>query len=215
MWAMSCATVVIRSRYGCRMRPLPPLPSAAVPVTEAELAKIAVGGPPAKLSSPIEIHDYDPRWPAQFDAAQARIRSALGGQVVELAHVGSTSVPGLAAKDLIDIDLIVADPSDEASYRGAIEEIGYELRVREPDWYEHRMFRGFDPNVNLHVFGPDCEEHARLIIFRDWLRSHPADRDLYAATKREIAGRDLTFVAEYSAAKSVVISDILRRAGLR
>jgi GrpB-like predicted nucleotidyltransferase (UPF0157 family) len=197
------------------MRALPPLPTAAVPATADELAKITVNGPPAQLRERVRILDYDPAWPAMFDVAATRIRAALGERVLALEHVGSTSVPGLAAKPLIDIDLIVADSSDEADYLATLEGIGFELRIREPHWYEHRMFRGFDPDVNLHVFGTDCDEHARHVIFRDWLRTHPDDRDLYASAKRAIATRDLTYLAEYTDAKSTVIVDILQRAGLR
>jgi GrpB-like predicted nucleotidyltransferase (UPF0157 family) len=194
---------------------LPPLPSAAIPVTEDELAKVTVGGPPPKLTKPIKICEYDAGWPIAFEREAARIRTVLGDRVLALEHVGSTSVPGLAAKDLIDIDLIVADSSDEAAYVTDLEAAGYELRIREPDWYEHRCFRGFDPDVNLHVFGPDCDEHARHLIFRNWLRDHPDDRDRYASRKREIAQRQLTYIAEYSDAKSDVIVEILTRAGLR
>jgi GrpB-like predicted nucleotidyltransferase (UPF0157 family) len=197
------------------MRSLPPLPQADIPLTEEELAKVTVGGRPAKLTAPIEIRDYQSSWPAMFDLAAARIRAALGDRVIALEHVGSTSVPGLAAKPLIDVDVIVADSSDEQSFVPALEAIGYGLRIREPHWFEHRMLRGFDPDVNLHVFGPDCDEHARHIIFRDWLRSHPEDRDLYAACKRGMAEQDLTFLAEYTDGKSAVILGILRRAGLR
>ena len=108
---------------------------------------------------------------------------------MELDHVGSTSVPGLAAKPLIDIDLVVADTTDESAYVPKLEAIGYVLRVREPDWFEHRMLRGHDPPVNLHVFPPGCEEVERMLVFRDHLRSNAEDRELYERTKRELAAR--------------------------
>jgi GrpB-like predicted nucleotidyltransferase (UPF0157 family) len=98
-------------------------------------------------------------------------------------------VPGLAAKNRLDIDLIVADPADEPSYVPALEPAGYVLRTRDPDWYEHRCLWTHDHGVNLHVSGPDCDEHLRHLIFRDWLRDHPDDRDRYAAEKRQIAVR--------------------------
>lgn len=196
------------------MPSLPPLPEAATPITEAELAKLTVGGPPTQLTDKIQIHEYDPSWPALYEWQSQRIRAALGPVALVIEHVGSTAVSGLPAKFLIDIDVIVADLADESTYVPALKEAGYILRVREPDWYEHRCFKSYDPEVNLHVFSPGCDEHARHLILRDWLRTHPADRDLYAARKREIAQGDLTYMAQYSDAKTDVIIDILRRAGL-
>ncbi|HKE67365.1 MAG TPA: GrpB family protein [Micromonosporaceae bacterium] len=194
---------------------LPPLPTAVTPTTEEELTALTVGGPPTRLTGPIPIHEYDPAWPAMYGREEARVREALGPLALAIEHVGSTAVPGLAAKFLIDVDLIVTDPTDEDAYVPALEAVGYALRVREPDWYEHRCFKRYDPEVNLHVFGPDCDEHLRHLIFRDWLRSHPEDRARYEAAKRRIAARPLTFMAEYADQKSAVIVDILRRAGLR
>jgi GrpB-like predicted nucleotidyltransferase (UPF0157 family) len=198
--------------YGIRMR-VPPLPAPSPPVTEEDLVKRTVG-PPTRLTGPIPIHDYDPAWPALYAAEESRIRAALGPLALAVEHVGSTAVPGLAAKFLIDIDLIVADPTDEDAYAPALVAAGHMLRVREPDWYEHRLFKGSQPDVNLHVFGPDCDEHLRHLIFRDWLRTRPDDRDRYAAEKRRIARQNLTFMAQYADQKSPVIVEILRRAGL-
>jgi GrpB-like predicted nucleotidyltransferase (UPF0157 family) len=181
-------------------------------LTDEYLAAVTVG-PPLPYSGTIVIADYDPSWPAQYAREEARIRAALGDVALAVEHVGSTSVPGLPAKPILDIDLIVPDSTDEAAYVPALEAAGYVLRIREPDWYEHRMFKGADPNVNLHVFGPDCEEHERHLRFRDRLRAHPADRDRYAATKRELAARDWPNVGHYSEAKSEVILEILRAAG--
>lgn len=171
-------------------------------------------GAPNRLTGPVVIHDYDPSWPLLYEREQERIRAALGPLALAVEHVGSTSVPGLAAKFLIDVDLIVADPTDEDAYVPALVAAGYVLRVREPDWYEHRLLKGFAPEVNLHVFGPDCDEHLRHLIFRDWLRSHPEDRDRYAAEKRRIAALPLEFMAQYADQKTDVVVDILRRAGL-
>jgi GrpB-like predicted nucleotidyltransferase (UPF0157 family) len=93
-----------------------------------------------------------------------------------------------------------------------LEAIGYVLRVREPEWYEHRMLRGYDPPVNLHVFNPGCEELDRTLRFRDWMRTHPEDRDLYARTKRELAAKEWKYVQNYADAKTEVIKEILGRA---
>jgi GrpB-like predicted nucleotidyltransferase (UPF0157 family) len=121
-------------------------------------------------------------------------------------------VPGLAAKPLIDINLVVSDTTDEAAYVPQLEAVGYSLRVREPDWYEHRLLRGFDPPVNLHVFPPGCEEVERTLVFRDWLLANGADRELYARTKRELAQKDWKYVQNYADAKTAVIQEILGRA---
>jgi GrpB-like predicted nucleotidyltransferase (UPF0157 family) len=141
-----------------------------------------VNGPPPPET--VEIVAYNPEWPRRFQSLAAEIRTALGSAIVDIEHVGSTSVSGLAAKDVIDIDLIVADPRDEQRYVPALAAIGYILTVREPSWHQHRCLRLADPRVNLHVFGPDCPETIRHRMFRDWLRAHPEDRERYEDAKR-------------------------------
>src|SRR6266542_172051 len=162
-----------------------------------ELRKAFVGEP-SPLQAPIEIRDYDPAWSRLYEREAARIRSTLGDQVVRLEHAGSTSVPGLPAKPVIDIVLEVPDSSDESAYVPDLEGAGYVLRIREPDWFEHRVFKGADTNLNLHVFSAGCLETDRMVLFRDWLRSNEADRDLYARTKRELASRDWKYTQQYA-----------------
>jgi len=134
---------------------------------------------------------------------------------VRLEHVGSTSVPGLAAKPLIDLLLVVENTADEAAYVPALEAAGYALHIREPDWYEHRLFKGPDTDSNLHLFSAGCPEIDRMLLFRDWLRAHPDDRQRYERTKRELAHRDWTYVQHYADAKTVVVEEIIRRAQSR
>jgi GrpB-like predicted nucleotidyltransferase (UPF0157 family) len=122
-------------------------------------------------------------------------------------------VPGLAAKPIIDIVLVVADTTDERAYVPALEAAGYALRIREPDWYEHRMFRERETNVNLHVFSRGCEEIEKMLVFRDWLRENAADRELYERTKRELAQQKWEYGQNYADAKSAVVAEILARAG--
>ena len=155
------------------------------------------------------LAEYDPAWPALFEREATRIRSALGDRVRLLEHAGSTSVPGLAAKPIIDIVLAVPDSSDEAAYVPELEAAGYVLRIREPDWFEHRLFKGPDTNVNVHVFTDDCVEIDRMLAFRDWLRTHDDDRLLYERTKRELAARDWKYVQHYADAKSEVVAEII------
>jgi GrpB-like predicted nucleotidyltransferase (UPF0157 family) len=175
------------------------------------LAKIVVGDL-QQVSGPIEIVDYDPAWPAQYLRQAHRIRRVLGGQVVRLEHAGSTSVPGLPAKPIIDMVLEVPNSADEQAYAPALEAAGYVLRIREPDWFEHRVFKGLHFRVNLHTFSAGCLETDRMLLFRDWLRVNAADRDLYAATKRELARRDWTYIQQYADAKTDVVTAILARA---
>jgi GrpB-like predicted nucleotidyltransferase (UPF0157 family) len=180
-------------------------------MSDDQLEAVTVGDLPPKYQE-IVVADYDPIWPHWFESAAFRIREALGDQALEIHHVGSTSVRGLPAKPLIDIDLVVTDTTDEASYVPLLEAIGYELRVREPDWYEHRLLRGFDPPVNLHAFPQGCEEVDQMLLLRDWLRTHDDDRQLYARTKRELAAKEWKYVQNYADAKSEVVQEILARA---
>lgn len=163
-------------------------------------------------AGPIVIAEYDPRWPALFHREAGRIRAALGERAIVIEHTGSTSIPGLAAKPTIDILVVVASSADEESYAPALESAGYVLRIREADWHEHRMFKGPDTSVNVHVLSSGCPEIDRILLFRDWLRANRADRELYAQTKRELAGNDWTYVQQYADAKTAVIEEIIARA---
>jgi GrpB-like predicted nucleotidyltransferase (UPF0157 family) len=163
----------------------------------------------------IEMTGPDPAWPRQYEVLAARIRDALGWRVLQLDHVGSTAVPGLAAKPIIDIDLTVADPGREGDYVPALEAAGFRLTIREPWWHGHRMLRAADPPCNLHVFGFDSPELVKHRIFRDWLRGNPGERDRYAAAKREAASRANAggeHVMQYNARKQQVIREIYHRA---
>jgi GrpB-like predicted nucleotidyltransferase (UPF0157 family) len=194
---------------------LPPLPAPSAPLTPEQMARRVVGDRPAEVTQPIVISPYDPGWPVRYRRERARILAALGERAVAVEHVGSTAVPGLAAKDRVDIDLIVADPADEDAYVPDLAQAGYTLRTREPHWYQHRALWTGDHDVTLHVFGPDCDEFRRHLIFRDWLCVHPDDRDRYAARKYEAAAEHPWSMARYVGAKAPVIIEILRRAGLQ
>ena len=94
----------------------------------------------------------------------------------------------------------------------ALEAEGYALRIREPEWYEHRVLKKTEPKVNLHVFPAGCEEIDRMLAFRDHLRTNEADRKLYARTKRELAAKEWKYVQNYADAKSEIVQEILQRA---
>ncbi len=182
------------------------------PMTEEQIRRSAVGLTQKQLSGKVVLVGYDPAWPRLFVRESERICSALGRNALAIEHVGSTSVQGLAAKPIIDILLVVADSADESFYAPALEEAGYILGIREPEWHEHRMFKGPDTNINLHVFSQGDEEIERMLIFRDWLRENSTDRDIYLATKRELAQQSWKYVQNYADAKSKVVESIIAKA---
>jgi GrpB-like predicted nucleotidyltransferase (UPF0157 family) len=185
------------------------------PRTQAEIQAIAVDII-KPLTGPIPFVEYDPHWPALFAREEARIRALLGNRILRLEHTGSTSVPGLAAKPIIDMTMIVADVLDEPAWVPDLEAAGYRLVIREhePEWYDHRVLKGPDTNVNLHVFSEGCRELDRMVGFRDWLRTHDDDRALYEATKRDLLKREWKFVQNYADAKGEVVEQIAARAGI-
>jgi len=168
--------------------------------------------PRAVHNRPIFLAEPDPAWALQFTRARSRIQAALGDRAVDVEHVGSTSIPGLPAKPILDILLVVDDSADESSYVPDLTGIGYRLRIREPHWQEHRLFRRDEPDTNLHVFGSGAVEVDRLLLFRDWLRGHADDRDRYADAKRTLAAQPWEYVQDYADAKSTVVEEILTRA---
>ena len=167
---------------------------------------------PETLNGPVVLADYDPDWPAWYATLARRARAALGERVVALHHAGSTSVPGLAAKPLIDMLLEVADSADEAAYVQALEAAGFVLRIRESDWFEHRLLKSAAPPANLHVYTAGEEEVRRMLAFRDHLRRDSADRALYEGTKRRLAARTWKKTQDYADAKGEVIAEIMSRA---
>jgi GrpB-like predicted nucleotidyltransferase (UPF0157 family) len=178
-------------------------------VSRDDAIRAAYVGDPPVHDAPITLAGYDPGWPQRFEREAARIRGALGERVLLLEHVGSTSVPDLCAKPIVDIVLAVADSADEPAYVPALTAAGYDLRIREPDWHEHRMLKGGGEDVNLHVFTSDSPEIDRMLAFRDRLRTDTAARDRYAAAKRELASRSWRYVQHYADAKSDVVEEIL------
>lgn len=167
-----------------------------------------VSGKPRQLN--IEVDSYNPEWPRIFTREKSRIISALGDVALNVVHIGSTAVPGLSAKPVIDIDLIVARPGDEHRYIPPLTSLGYIHTVREPSWYEHRMLYLDDPEVNLHVFPPSCPEHLRHLLFRDWLIRHPEDVIAYEASKLQ-AKNGVTTMMDYNQKKSATVRNIYHK----
>ncbi|MDN6665104.1 MAG: GrpB family protein, partial [Tetragenococcus koreensis] len=151
--------------------------------TDGEYLQKVTVGKRTPHNVPIELVNYDPNWVNLFEREAKRIKTILGNKVLQLEHVGSTSIPDLCAKPIIDILLVVTDSSDELSYVPALESVGYVLRIQEPEWHEHRLFKGPDTDVNLHVFSKGASEIDKMLRFRDWLRTNRDDREKYAKVK--------------------------------
>jgi GrpB-like predicted nucleotidyltransferase (UPF0157 family) len=179
--------------------------------TEEEMRAAHIGTM-REHNAPIQLIEYRDEWPALFVREADRIRATLGDRVLMLEHVGSTSVPGLAAKPIIDMILAVADSADEPAYVPAMESAGYMLHIREPEWHQHRLFKGPDTNINLHVYSFGCPEIDKMLMFRDWLRSNDADRELYERIKRDLAKQTWKYVQNYADAKTTVVEEIVARA---
>jgi GrpB-like predicted nucleotidyltransferase (UPF0157 family) len=170
---------------------------------DAYLDQVLVGGRERRR---IAIVDYDPAWPARFELERDRVRRALGPVALRIEHIGSTAVPGLGAKPIVDLLVVVEDPDDDATLVPPVEAAGYELRVREP---AHRMFRTPERDVHVHFWRngtPDVERHLR---FRDRLRESAEDRRAYEQLKRELASREWADMNHYADAKGELIDAIL------
>src|SRR5271166_350586 len=179
--------------------------------TEEEIQAARIGG--MRLhNAPIQLVAYSAEWPVLFVREADRVRATLGSRALMLEHVGSTSVPGLAAKPIVDMILAVVDSADEPAYVPAMESAGYVLHIREPEWHQHRLFKGPDTDINLHVYSFGCPEIDKMLMFRDWLRSNDADRELYERTKRELAKQTWKHVQNYADAKTSVVGEIVARA---
>jgi GrpB-like predicted nucleotidyltransferase (UPF0157 family) len=179
-----------------------------ISATEAQILGATVGER-VPLNKTIELAPYNPQWPRRYATLEGQIREALGATVLKIEHVGSTSIPGLCAKPVIDVVLAVPDSADEGSYVPPLQRAGYVLRIREPDWFEHRMLKSA---VIDGKFSRACTEIGRMLAFRDWLRRNDDDRKLYERTKQELAARSWKYMQNYADAKSEVVGKILKRA---
>ena len=179
------------------------------PERDGYLDAVLIGG---REPVTVVVQDPDPQWPVRFAAVRDLLVSSLGERALAVDHVGSTAVPGLAAKPIIDVQVTVADVEDEAAYAPALERAGLVLRVREPG---HRMFRTPQRDVHVHVHAPGDPVLAERLDLRDRLRRSPEDRALYEATKRALAGREWPDMDVYADAKSEVIAEILARVSRR
>ncbi|CAN5325505.1 GrpB family protein [soil metagenome] len=175
-------------------------------------ATVSAGGEPLEPPRRIEVLDPDPSWPERFRAEAARIAEALGPVAARIEHIGSTSVPGLAAKPVLDVQISVRSFLPMEPYREPLERLGYVHRA--DDEPEHRFFR-LDVegvrSVNIHVCEVGSEWERRHITFRDHLRTHPEDAARYAELKRRLARRFPFDVLSYADAKTPFIEAIKGR----
>ena len=177
-----------------------------------EIAAARVRPVRSGLRKRIAVTAPDPRWDEWVLELRATVRASLGDRVVDLEHVGSTAVPGLWAKPVIDLDLVVEDSSDEPAYVPALEIVGFELVIREPAWEQHRMLRHEAPRANLHVFSVGAVEPQRHRAFRDWLIAHSGDRERYGRLKRSLVDEQTCdTVADYNNRKAALIYEIYER----
>ena len=174
---------------------------------DAYLDQVLIGG---REPASITITSYDPAWPLRFAELRQRVELALPGTALSVEHIGSTSVPGLAAKPIVDVLLTVASVDDEDADAGALLAAGFVWRVREPG---HRLFRTPERDMHLHVYEPGDQAVQDYLDLRDWLRESESDRSLYAATKRELAQHELREVPAGNRERVLQCAPHLRRSG--
>ena len=151
-------------------------------------------------------------WPAQYAVVAARVRAALGDRVLVLEHVGSTSVPGLAAKPVIDLTLVVADSGDEPAYVPDLEAAGFMLRVREPEWEEHRVLAPRGPaRPTCTSARPAAASRPAPGCSATGCATHPDDRAAYGALKTELATQGFADVMDYNNHKAALVYDLYER----
>lgn len=161
---------------------------------------------------PIRLTAYQPTWPALFERHRSGLAGALGRVAISIEHVGSTAVPGLPAKPIIDIQVTVADQHREEEYTRQIEDLGLQLRSRDD---QHRYFRPFPDrprDVHVHVCSAGGGWEREHLLFRDYLRGHPDAAAAYARVKREAAAIWADDYVAYTEAKDHVIRDTLAAA---
>lgn len=203
-----CPSVKERSIFCLQSFPVKILPYGRPPGRQT-MNDILTRG---KEKREIVIADYNPTWPETFQKHASLITRALGRRALCIEHVGSTAVPGLAAKPIIDIVVVVENSSNEKAYLPALLAADYVLRVREPDWHQHRMLRTPELDVHVHIFSPGCTEVERMVAFRNHLRLNAGDRLRYEALKRTLAKQDWAEMQDYANAKTELVVQITAKA---
>jgi GrpB-like predicted nucleotidyltransferase (UPF0157 family) len=172
-----------------------------------DVSRVELIGGPEKVE--IKLHSYEDRWVSKFLDHRRQIMNALSAVDIAIEHIGSTSVPGLAAKPIVDILVTVDDITAEEDYLDALLTAGYKLRVREPG---HRLVRTPERDVHVHLYQRGDPAVAEYLLLRDHLRSDARDRALYESTKRALLSRAWDDMNDYADAKTDVILAIKERA---
>lgn len=178
--------------------------------TRPDVTTVEIIGGPEPVT--VTLHPADSAWAAVFADHRRRILEALPGSGTDapvVEHIGSTAVPGLAAKPIVDIVVVVADITAEATYLDQLLAAGYELRVREPG---HRLVRTPARDVHVHVYERGAAAVDEYLLLRDHLRVDADDRALYERTKLELLDRSWDDMNAYAEAKTAVITAIKERA---
>jgi GrpB-like predicted nucleotidyltransferase (UPF0157 family) len=168
--------------------------------------EVVMFGEPSGESVTLVVSDV---WPARFEELRKVIVSALGDTAVRVDHVGSTAVPGIPAKPIVDIQVSVPDVEDEDAYGPALERLGWSMRSREPG---HRYFRtpkGAQPRIQVHVCEVGGEWEREHLLFRDYLRAHPERASAYGEVKRHFGERYRDDRLAYTEAKTPFIRTTL------
>ena len=177
-------------------------------LSDEYIQKVVVSGN-AEHNQTIILKPYDENWPVLFEREKQRISTILKDKALMIEHIGSTSVPGLIAKPIIDILLVVEDAGKEEDYVVDLVSHGYILRIKEPDFENHHMFLGPDTDIHLHVFSQGSKEIEKYLLLRNYLRAHQEARELYANTKKTLAKKKWKYVQNYADAKSDVVQQIM------
>jgi len=160
----------------------------------------------------IEVHDYDPQWPERFKVERDQIKEALGPVAKDIQHVGSTAVPGLAAKPIIDIVVAVGDLSDADAYFPGLTSLGYSNVPHDEDAWRRFFFKGMPRTHHVHVVNYGSWTHWKHLLFRDYLQDHPCTLEEYECLKRILAKRYRDDRAKYLEGKSDFIDSVNARA---
>lgn len=177
-------------------------------LSDEYIQKVVVSGK-VEHNQTIVLKPYDENWPVLFEREKQRISTILEDKALMIEHIGSTSVPGLIAKPIIDILLVVEDAGKEEDYVVDLVSHGYILRIKEPDFENHHMFLGPDTDIHLHVFSQGSKEIEKYLLLRNYLRAHQEARELYANTKKTLAKKKWKYVQNYADAKSDVVQQIM------
>ncbi|MEV0261236.1 GrpB family protein [Streptomyces sp. NPDC050617] len=166
-----------------------------------------------RMDRPVQIVEYDPCWPVVFGRLAAVIREGLGPLLLRIEHVGSTAVPGLPAKPIVDMDAVIPAGADPADAIAALRSLGYthEGDLGIPGREAFAAPEG-TPEHHLYVCAADSPELARHVAFRDFLRAHPGSARRYGELKRELASRHRGDRSAYTDGKSAFVSSTLVQA---